>query len=286
MSAAVSAPTATPKQTDPTTGFALMQQPIALAATSPILASGTPLTSKDPSSGLYTLDAATAKAGFTFGALLYRTTSGAVEIYDGSANWIPQASFDPSSATLKPTAFGYDPKTDHWTGIFILSSLPDATQPSFPTATTGSPKYGFIALFTTPKTAPTTAVRSALSAPFGVAASNATTRVQPGLVQGLAPTQDPKSADGFAVIVNDKSQLRVADLIVSSDTALSQVVMVRFYSGGVVRASVALEPNGNVHLTSATQITLDAPVIEVTGTLKAQNIQYLPYGGSVETFLV
>jgi hypothetical protein len=32
-------------------------------------------------------------------------------------------------------------------------------------------------------------------------------------------------------------------------------------------------------------VTLDAPVVAVTGTLEAQNIQYVPYGGSGTKFL-
>jgi hypothetical protein len=292
--AAVSPPTVLvplpPLKPDPMPGFKSLQQPINLSATSPLLANGTPLTSQDQASGTYTLDAATAAAGFTFGALLYRSTSGVVEIFDGNASWLAQAAFDPSSSTLKPALFAFDPKTGKWTGVFMLSSSPDARQASFPTAASGTPKYGFIALFTTPKATstvtPTTAVRSPLGTPFGVIAADPTQRVQPGLVQGLSPTQDPKSADGFVIVVNDKNQVRVADLIVSSDTGLSQVVAVHFYSGGVMCAGVALEPTGNVHLTSTTQVTLDAPVIEITGTLKAQHIQYLPYApGSTETFL-
>jgi hypothetical protein len=283
MSAAVVPPTATPKQTDPTTGFALMQQPIALTATSPVLANGNPLTTP-AGAGSYTIDAGTAKAGFTFGALFYQTLGGVAKIYDGISNWIPETAFDPSSTPFKPVALAFDQTKNLWSSIFVISSLPDAGQSSFPTPASGT-KYGFIAVFTSPKTSPTTAVRSALGTPFGVTASDSSQRVQPGLVQGLTPTQDVKSADGFAVIVNDASEMRIADLIVSSDTSLSQVVMVRFYSGGVVRASVALEPNGNVHLTSANQVTLDAPVVAVTGTLEAQNIQYVPYGGSGTKFL-
>lgn len=294
MSAAVSPPTILaplpPLKPDPMPGFKSLQQPINLSATSPLLANGTPLTSKDPVSGKYTLDAATAAAGFTFGALLYRSTSGVVEIFDGNVSWLAQASFDPNSSTVKPALFGFDPIGNTWTGVFMLTSPPDARQASFPTTASGTPKYGFIALFTTPKATstvtPTTAIRSPLGAQFGVVASDPTQRVQPGLVQGMSPTQDSKSADGFAIVVNDKNQVRVADLIVSGDTGLSQVVMARFYSGGVVRASVALEPTGNVHLTSTTQVTLDAPVVEITGTLRAQNIQYLPYGGTTETFLL
>ena len=260
-----------------------MQQPVALAATSPVLADGTPLTiSAGPTS--YTLDAAVAKAGFTFGALVYRNTAGAVEIYDGAANWIPETSFDPSSATLKPTAFAFDQQHNTWSGTMLLSTLPGAADAGF--ATSGaSPKYGFIAIFTTPKSSPTTAIRSALGTPFGVASSNASLPVQPGLLQGLVPTQDPKTADGFAVSVRDASQTLLADLVVSGDSSLSQQVMVRLYSGGVVRASVALENDTSVRVSSGNQITLDAPVVVLTGTLQAQNIEYVPYGGAGERFL-
>ena len=177
-------------------------------------------------------------------------------------------------------------KANQWNGIVVLSSIPPAAEASFPTAITGSPKYGFLMLFATPKTSPVTAIRSSLGAPFGVTSSSGSTRVQPGLLQGPhADAQSRKSADGFAVIVNDASGMRAADLIVSGDSSLSQPVMLRLYSGGVVRASVALDQNGGVSLSSATEIALDAPVVSLSGTLQAQNIEYLPYGGSTEQFL-
>jgi hypothetical protein len=284
MSAAVAPPTIGPPiETDPATGFKLLQQPIYLIATSPVLANGNPLTL--PAASGYTIDPGTAKAGFTFGALLYQSLGGVVKISDGNGNWIPETAFDPSTTPFKPIALAFDTTTNQWTSIFVIATLKDAAAPSFATPASGT-KYGFITVFTSPKSAPTTAVRSALGTPFGVIAAASNQQVQPGLLQGLIPTQDASHADGFAIIVNDKSQTRVADLIVSSDTNLSQMVMVRFYSGGVVRASVALDNDGSVHLTSAMQVTLDAPIVQVTGTLQAQNIEYLPYGGSTETFLL
>lgn len=285
MSAAVSAPVATPKQTDPATGFAVLAQPIALAATSPVLASGTPLTSKDPVSGRYVVDNATAKAGFTFGVLLYRNAGGAVDIYDGKANWIPQASFDPSAPNVTPTPLAFDPKGGGWSGIYLLSSVAGATAPAFPTASGGSPKYGFLAVFATPKTSGSVAVRSALGAAFGVAAADGSRRAQPGLLRGLNPAQDPTSADGFAIVVDDATNARIVDLILSSETTLPQNVMVRVYSGGVVRATIGIAPDGSISLSSATRITLDAPNVGVTGTLYAQNIEYVPYGTATEKFL-
>jgi hypothetical protein len=293
MSAAVAAPAATPKQTDPTTGYTVTQQPVALTATAPILASGTALTYKDPS-GVWQIDAPTATAGFLFGALLYQIdTSGAVEIYDGSANWIPEASFNPADPSLKAAAFAFSQSSGTWTGTFVLSAIPNAATSLTATNTSGplsgKPKYGFVAIFATPKPTPTitptTAVRSPLGTAFGISTNGNTSQVQPGLVQGTTPTQNTSNADGFAVFVNDKFGNRVSDLIVSSEVSLPQCVMLQFYSGGVVRASVALEPNGNVHLTSANQITLDAPVVVINGTLEAQNIEYVPYGGSVSEFL-
>jgi hypothetical protein len=281
MSVSVSPPTAAPVL-DAATGFALLPQPVTLTATSPILASGSPLTAQDPASKLYLLDPTIGKAGFTFGALLYRTSSAGIEIFDG-AHWMAQTAFDPSSPSIKPAAFGFDPKGGAWSAKFLLSSAPDATDPAFLTASPKHPKYGFLSVFTTPKANPSTAARSALGKTFGVTAANSQQRVQPGLVQGYDPTQDPKSADGFAVIVNDAGNARIADLIVSSASGVG--VLVRLYSGGVVRASMALEPDGNVHLKSATQITLEAPNVEVTGTLQAGNIEYVPYGGSGSKFL-
>jgi hypothetical protein len=283
MSASVSPPTATPKQTDPASGFALMQQPIALHATSPILADGTPLTSKDPTTGKFVMNPSVAKAGFTFGAVVYRNTSGTIEIYDGSG-WGSETAFDADLGSATLTPFAYAAANDAWTGTFLFSSLANSSDPAFLTAS-GQPKYGFIAVFMTPKTSPTTSIRSALGAPIGVAGSDSTLQVQPGLVSGTTPTQNPKNADGFAVFVNNAAQVRVADLIVSSNTTLPQTVMLRFYSGGVERASIAIEPSGNVHLTSATQITLEAPTVTVSGTLEANTVSYVPYGGTGTTFL-
>jgi hypothetical protein len=284
--AAVSAPLAVPKAIEVATGFAVLAQPIALTATSPLLAGGTPLTVPGPTAGSFSFDPATAKAGFTFGALLYRNDATGVSIYDGNANWIPETAFDPADPALKPSAFAFDQTTNAWTGTVVLSTVAGAAQPGFATdLVSGKPTYGFIAIFLTPPSDPTTAIRSPLGTAFGISASDRDARVKPVLVQGTTPTQDPKSADGFGVFVNDGSHLPVADLIVSSDTSLPQTVVAHFYAGGVLRASIALEPSGNVHLSSATQVTLDAPLVVITGKLQARTIEYVPFGGSTEEFL-
>jgi hypothetical protein len=284
MSAAVSPPTAAPGKTDPATGFALMQQPIGIVATSPVLASGNPLMSPS-ASGPYTVDAGTAKAGFVFGVLFYQNLGGVVKIWDGIGSWIPETSFDPSSTPFKVTGLAFDQTTHEWKTIFVIAALTDAAAASFPTPASGT-KYGFISVFTSPKVSPTTAVRSALGAPFGVTTSDGSQRVQPGLLQALASTQDATKADGFGITVNDKSGMTVADAIVSSDSAdLTGLVMLRFHSGGVVRASVEIDRDGNIAVTSSGQVTIAAPVVTVTGTLHAQNIEYVPYGGSGSTFL-
>jgi hypothetical protein len=62
-------------------------------------------------------------------------------------------------------------------------------------------------------------------------------------------------------------------------------VLLRFYAGGVPRAWVTIDASGDVSVVSATQITLDAPVIEIEGELRAQTVSYVPYGGSVPEFL-
>ena len=284
MTAAVSAPTAAPSNPDPKTGYAVLQQPIALTATSPVLASGASLMTQG-STGAYEVDPATAKSGYLYGALLYRNNAGAVDIFDG-ANWIPESSFDPSSATLKPARYAFDQKKNQWSTTFVLSTLPQAGSSSFLTASSGSPKYGFISLFTTPKASPTTAIRSALGSAFGVVGSSSATVVQPGLLQGLEPTQDAKSADGFTVLVVEPSQLPAAQLIVSGSMgATGHQIALQIFAGGIARASILLAPSGDVTVTSATQVTIDAPVVNVLGTLYAQNVSYVPYGGSTSVFL-
>ncbi|HTV73865.1 MAG TPA: hypothetical protein VME66_09190 [Candidatus Acidoferrales bacterium] len=291
MSAAVSAPTITPtsqmpKKTDPATGFLLSQYPIALSASSPLLASGAPLTS---ASAPYTIDPTTAQNGFTYGALVYAVAGSNVWIFDGSGNWIPETSFDPTDPSLKPTAFAFDQTSGAWTAVVVLSTIQAAIPSSSAQGFTltnpvgGTPKYGFVGLFTTPKTSATTAVRSALGTPFGVAGANSSQRVQPGLLIGTTPTQNAQNADGFEIVVMDASQSPAAELLLSG--SLAQAVTIQCYAGGVARASVTLSPSGQVTVSAANGITLDAPQITVTGTLEAQNISYVPYGGSGETFL-
>jgi hypothetical protein len=294
--AAVAAPTVAKDHTDQSTGFVVMQQPISLSAAAPVLADGSQLTYKDETTHTFTIDEATAKAGFSFGALVYRIKpSGAVEIFNGQTNtpgWIPQGSFDPGDQSLNPVAFAFDQSNGTWSGTYVLSAIPDSSESSFPTnvsgALAGKPRYGFIAVFGTPKpaagVAPTTAVRSPLGAPFGVTATTSTSNVQPGLVIGTAPTQDAKKANGFAIFVKDATGM-VAELIVSGDTGESKMVVANLYSGGTVRASIALCNDNSVALMSTQQVAIDAPVVTLSGTLQAQNIEYLPYGGGTRKFL-
>jgi hypothetical protein len=287
VSALLSAPTATfdAKNVDAHTGFALLEQPIVIAAASPVLAGGIPLAVKD-ASGTWLLDPSAAKLTFSYGALLYRVrTSGTIEIYDG-ANWTAEASFNPLLPSLKPVELALDPKSGSFTGMFVLSTVSDATDAAFQTAvTTHRPAYGFLTVFRTPRKAPVDANRSARGPSFGVISTANTTNVKPTPVQGLTPVSDMAKADGFAVFVKDGAGLPAADFLVSSNASLPATVTLRYYQGGVVRASVTMDPSGGVTLYSATHATIDAPIVNVTGELRARNVRYLPYGGGPERYL-
>jgi hypothetical protein len=292
MTAAVSPPTATPAQTDPTTGYALMSQPITLAATPPLLADGSPLTYRASSGGPWAIDVATAQAGFVFGALLYAiTTTGAVQIYNGNGGWIPETSFDPADSSLAPAQFAFRQSDGTWSGTFVLSAVKHFTLNSTPPtnvggALNGKPQYGFIAIFATPKptasVTPTTAIRSALGTPFGIAAASTTSNVQPSLMQGLQPTQQLQNADGFAIIVNDSAGMTAAELLVSGNPTLPPMITASAYFHGVVQSSIAIGSDGSITLTSNQQVTVNGPgvtvngALTVNGTLSVENIKYIP----------
>jgi hypothetical protein len=72
---------------------------------------------------------------------------------------------------------------------------------------------------------------------------------------------------------------------VSGDASLPSAVMLRFYAGGVVRASITLDTGGAIHLASAGAVTIDAPLIDVAGELRAHNVRYRPFDGSPERYL-
>jgi hypothetical protein len=264
-------------------GVYALDKPLGLGISIATLASGNPLA--DPASGA--LDASIAQ--ITFGALLYRLKagSGAVDIYDGASQWIPEATFDPNASALKPAPYQFDKKSKAWTAVFIASALPDAAKPGFPTLSGNpyapGPQYGFLSLLSyTDKTGAHYAVRSARSAAFGLASSGAANRVSGGALAGTTPTQDAGSADGMTIQVKDGSGNVVGELRISGNPSVAPALLLALHSPEV---SIGLAWDGSVTIKSASQTTIDAPTVVLTGELHAEKIRYLPAGGGVETYL-
>jgi len=275
--AAVPAPAMTlkPNQIDSHTGFALLEQPIAIEAPSPMLADGTTLA---PS-----LDV-------SYGALLYRVdTFGKVQIYDGTS-FTDEASFNFLSATLKPADLTFDKTSNLWKGTFVLSIVP-TTDPSFAgtDVATHRPAYGFLTVLRIPRKpvppATMTASRSPLAAPFGVIATADTMPVKLGLLKGTDSTQDAKNADGFAICAKDGSLVPIAQVIVSSNSSVPAGVTLEVYQGGSLRAGVTVDADGTVTVSAATQAVIQAPVVQIQGELRAQTIYYQPFDGSPARYL-
>jgi hypothetical protein len=283
-------PKATPKSIDAHTGFAVLEQPIALTAPSPVLADGTPLTAAG-AGGTPSVDAAVATATFSYGALLYRIDAlGGVDIFNGKL-FTPEASFDFDYPDLKPAEFVFDAQAGVWSGIFVLSGVA-VSDPTFrPTdPATFRPAYGFLTLLRIPRKPPMapallSASSSALGPSFGVIASGDTSPVKAALLQGTSPASDPSQADGFEVVAKDSSLVPVASVVISAAGGTPGGVTLHVFQSGSLRASLSLQPGGDVRLDSATQVTIAAPIVNVIGELHAQTIRYSPYGGGPETFL-
>jgi hypothetical protein len=286
MTPLVPPPVPTPAKIDGATGFALLEYPVGIAVPTPVLANGTPLTALDAASGAYLLDRTIAQQMFSYGVLLYRVNaSGTVDVYDGAA-WTPEPALDLMYAGLKPVELAFDTVKNRWTSIFMLSTVAGASDPAFATQrTTYRPAYGFLTVFRSPKSTPVIAGRSPLGTPFCVTSTADSAKVQPTPVQHLTPTSDVAAADGFAVFVKNGSGLPAADFVVSGDASLPSPVMLRFYAGGIVRASVTLDIGGGIHLASAGVIAIDAPLVDVSGELRARNVRYRPFDGSPERYL-
>jgi len=277
----VSAPSITLKKTDAATGFLLADQPVQLAAPAPAYADGTPFTVKDAKSGTWLLDPAAAKATYSFGALLYRLNAdGTVQVFDGTA-WQSDAGFDAFAPAAKPAEFAFDPKANTWSATFVMATAVTAPK-SLTDAASGRPRYGFVSVFLTPKTAPTMSLRSARGAPFPITSSSASRRVAPGPVKGLDPSQDPKGADGFAVFVKDGAGFIAAELLLSSDTGQTETIVLRYAQAGIERASVAISNDGTLRLHSVTAVHIDAPVLQLNGELQAGTIRYVSAGDGTE----
>jgi len=260
-------------------GFYALDKPIVLTEAIPTLGSGNPLA--DPSSGA--LNASIAK--ISFGALFYRlNANGTIDIYDGTSQWTPEASFDPSSSTLKPAPYVFDKTSKTWKATFVASALKDATQPTFQTGqTTLTPRYGFLSVLAyTDSTGSTYSAKSATTAPFGLLSSNAASRVTGGALVGSAPTQDMSAADGLSLQVKDASGNVVGEITVSSNTSVSPAIVVRLKSPLV---SVALDWDGSATIKSTSKTTIDAPMVVLTGELHANKIQYQPAAGGGLTYL-
>ncbi|MFN2462152.1 MAG: hypothetical protein ABR591_15970 [Candidatus Velthaea sp.] len=288
--AAVPPPVATPKATDPHTAFALLEQPVALNAPTPVLADGTPLAAPD-ASGNVTIDAAVAKATFSYAALLYRIDAlGGVDIFNGKL-FTPEAGFDITYPDLKATELAFDAKMNAWTGVFVLSTVATSDPTFAPTnPMTLRPRYGFLTVLRIPRKPPAppaaiSASRSALGAAVGIIAAADTSAVKAGLLQGSDATQDPKDADGFSIVAKDASLVPVASFVISANSGVPAGITLHVMQGGGVRASVIVNANGDVTVTSATQATIAAPVVNVAGELRAQNIRYRPYNGDPERYL-
>ena len=290
LGAVVPAPQATPKALDPHTGFALLEQPIALRAASPVLADGTPLAAPD-ASGAPVVNALVATATFSYGALLYRIdTLGGVDIFNGKL-FTPEASFDFSYPDLKPVELAFDAKANAWTGTFVLSTVA-VSDPTFAATDPGTlrPRYGFLSVLRIPRKPPEppaliSAGRSALAATFGVIAAADTSAVKVGTLSGSDPVQDPAKADGLSIVAKDGSLVPVASFIISANTSVPAGITLQVFQGGSVRASVVVDATGDVTVVSATQATIAAPVVNVNGELRAHNIRYKPYDGTPERYL-
>jgi hypothetical protein len=288
--AVLSPPVATPKSIDPHTGFALLEQPIALSAPSPVLAGGTPLTAPG-AGGTPAVDAAVATATFSYGALLYRIDAlGGVDIFNGK-QFTPEASFDFNYPELKPAEMVFDATAGVWSGVFVLSTV-GVSDPTFrPTdPATLRPAYGFLTVLRIPRKPPAapgvfTASRSALAPSFGIIATNATSPVEAQLLQGTSTASDPSQADGFSIVAKDGSLVPVASVVVSATSGVPGGVTLHVFQSGSLRASLSLDPGGDVRLDSSTQVTIDAPVVNVGGELRANTVRYVPYGGGPERYL-
>jgi hypothetical protein len=284
----VPAPAATASKTDPATGFTILEQPIAIAAQSPLL-DGVPLTAGTPP----TVDAATAKATFSYGALLYRIApvTNAVQIYNG-AQWVAEASFDPADPAVAPAELAFDAPTNAWKGIFVLATVGlKIDDPVVDTQAGGRPAFGFLTIFRTPRKPHPTgapfdrAARSPRGSAFSVISALDAGLVKAGPVHALASVKDLSQADGFAIFVKDGSGAPAADLIVSGDGSLPDLVALHFYQGGAKRAAIAIDKTGAITVSSAGSVTIDAPVVTVTGELRAQHVSYAPYLGGPERYL-
>ncbi len=273
--AVVPAPGATPKQTDPHTGFSVLEQPIAIEASSPMLADGTPLT---------------AVQSFLYGVLLYQIDAfGSVQIYDGNA-FTAEPAFNFLLPSLKPVELAFDTASNSWKGTFVLAIVA-ATNPAFTLTdpATHRPSYGFLTVLRIPRkvspTATISASRSPLAPPFGVISAADTTRVKVAPLQGLNAVQDMSKADGFAIYAKDASMVPVAQLICSANGSVPPGVTLEVYQSGNLRASITADSGGSVTVTAATRATIQAPIIEVKGELRAQNVFYEPFDGSPGRYL-
>jgi hypothetical protein len=288
--AVVPAPTATPKSIDSHTGFALLEQPIALIAPSPVLADCTPMAAAG-AGGALAVDAAIATETFSYGALLYRIDAlGGVDIFNGKL-FTPEASFDFDYPDLKPAEFAFDAQAGTWSGIFVLSTV-GVSDPTFRATdpATLRPAYGFLTVLRLPRKPPAapatiSASRSALGPSFGVIASNDTSPVKAELLQGASAAGDPSQADGFAVVAKDSSLVPVASITVSAAGGVPGGVTLEVFQSGSLRASLSIDPGGDMRLDSVAQVTIAAPVVNIIGELRAQTIRYQPYDGGPEAYL-
>ena len=288
--AIVPVPTATPKSIDAHSGFAVLEQPIALVASSPVLADGTSMAAPG-AGGALAVDAAIAIETFSYGALLYRIDAlGGVDIFNGKL-FTPEASFDFAYPELKPAEFAFDAQTGTWSGIFVLSTV-GVSDPTFRATdpATLRPAYGFLSVLRLPRKPPAapaaiSAGRSAFGPNFGVVASNDTSPVKAELLQGTSAAQDPSQADGFSVVAKDASLVPVASVTISAAAGVPGGVTLEVFQSGSLRASLSIDPGGDVRLASVTQVTVAAPVVNVIGELRAQTIRYQPYDGAPERYL-
>jgi hypothetical protein len=223
--------------------------------------------------------------------LLYRIDAlGGVDIFNGT-QFTPEASFDFSYAGLKPAEFAFDPQTGLWSTIFMLSTV-GVTDPTFAATdpATLRPAYGFLTVLRIPRKPPAlpatvSAGRSALGPSFGIIAAGDTSPVKAELLQGTGAAQDPAHADGFSVVAKTASLVPVASFVISAAGGVPGGVTLDVYQSGSLRASVHLDPAGDVTLSSSTQVTIAAPIVNVNGELRAQTVRYRPYDGAPETYL-
>ncbi|MGA8097519.1 MAG: hypothetical protein WB810_02545 [Candidatus Cybelea sp.] len=289
--AALPPPTATPKANDARTGFALVEQQIAISASSPTLADGTPLTAPD-STGKPVVNGIVTAETFSYGALLYRIDAlGAVDIFNGKL-FTPEVSFDFTYPDLRATELAFDATSNTWTGSFMLSSVA-TLDPTFVPTNPGTlrPRYGFLTVLRIPRKASPgpTAIsvgNSPLGSAFGVIATADTMAVKLGPLQASVSVQDMTKADGFAIVAKDNALVPVASLVLSANDAVPAGMTVQVWQSGSLRASLVVGASGDVTLTSATQVAIDASIVTVNGELRAQNIRYKPYDGSPEKYLI